>query len=388
MAVEYDFDPEDDVVSKGEKSINFLYTTKAVISECVNLGKINARKNCVGGICGKQDLGMITGCLGKGAAASESGNYAGGIAGQSDSLIKNCYGKASISGDNYIGGIAGESDRIYDSVSVTNISEYEEYCGSISGKSNGICKNNFFVGDIGGIDNISYAGKAEQISIDTLLSMDNIPEDMKKFSLVFIADSEIIGEVFFDYGGSISENQIPDIPEKDGCYGVWDRESFENLTYDDIVTAVYDSYITSIESEEYRENGLAAIVAEGQFSVKSKLDAKRESKDGGAENWSIKINDSYGDSIKIHYLPKDGEKNVKITVLDQNGGKRKIKYVSDGKYIVFEAASDISGFSVSRSYAKVITVVLTVLTAIILILFTFIGMRKLKLKKELAEAAA
>ncbi|UKI34993.1 MAG: hypothetical protein L6V93_11985 [Clostridiales bacterium] len=36
MAVEYDFDPEDDVKDKGTKSLKFTYKTKCVVLRCVN----------------------------------------------------------------------------------------------------------------------------------------------------------------------------------------------------------------------------------------------------------------------------------------------------------------------------------------------------------------
>ncbi len=387
MAVEYDFDPEDDVTKKGEKTINFLYTTKAVVSGCTNYGRVTARKNAVGGICGKQDLGMITNSLAKGFVKSESGSYAGGISGQSASLIRYSYSKANISGDNYIGGIAGEADRVYGCVGIANLSEYNEYFGSISGKANGKNESNFFVGDIGGIDNISYQGKAEQITIETLMQMESVPDDMKKFSLVFIADGKIADEIFFDYGESIPDDKIPAVPHKDDCYGVWDRDDYNNLTHDDTVTAEYDSYITSIEADVTRDNGLAAIVAEGKFSIKSKLKADSDDRKGSLESWNIEVTDTYDDNMKIHYLPKDGKTNVKVYVYDETGNKKTAKITTDGKYVVFDAPVSMNGFSVSRSYAKIITVVILILIGILLVIGAVIAVKKLILKKQLASVS-
>ena len=46
MAIEYDFDPEDDLIQEGDRSLDFRYQTKAVVASCINTGEIT----------GKQDL--------------------------------------------------------------------------------------------------------------------------------------------------------------------------------------------------------------------------------------------------------------------------------------------------------------------------------------------
>ncbi|MCD8048511.1 MAG: hypothetical protein LUG52_02720 [Clostridia bacterium] len=44
MAIEYDFDPEDDVTDSGDRSLNFTYKTKCVVLSCVNFARVESRK--------------------------------------------------------------------------------------------------------------------------------------------------------------------------------------------------------------------------------------------------------------------------------------------------------------------------------------------------------
>lgn len=55
LAVEYDFDPEDDMTENGEQSLNVQYNTLALVTECVNQGAVTAKKDYAGGIVGRMD---------------------------------------------------------------------------------------------------------------------------------------------------------------------------------------------------------------------------------------------------------------------------------------------------------------------------------------------
>lgn len=57
VAIEYDFDPEDDLTESGEQSLNFEYNTLAVVLDCVNKGAVTAKKDNAGGIVGRMDVG-------------------------------------------------------------------------------------------------------------------------------------------------------------------------------------------------------------------------------------------------------------------------------------------------------------------------------------------
>lgn len=57
MAIEYDFDPEDDLVEVGDRSLDVRYQTKAVILSCINLGEVTGKKDDAGGIVGRMEPG-------------------------------------------------------------------------------------------------------------------------------------------------------------------------------------------------------------------------------------------------------------------------------------------------------------------------------------------
>ncbi len=68
VAIEYDFDPEDDLTESGEQSLNFEYNTLAMVLDCVNKGAVTAKKDNAGGIVGRMDVGagaeesVVSGC--------------------------------------------------------------------------------------------------------------------------------------------------------------------------------------------------------------------------------------------------------------------------------------------------------------------------------------
>ena len=57
MAVDLEFDPEDDLTQEGDRSVSFLIQTMAAVFDCVNEGSVTVKKDCAGGIVGLMDLG-------------------------------------------------------------------------------------------------------------------------------------------------------------------------------------------------------------------------------------------------------------------------------------------------------------------------------------------
>lgn len=91
MAVEYEADPEDDVSADLSAQERREYEMKAVILRCTNTGEITSKRNYVGGVTGRMDLGMIQGADSFGTVQSESGSYVGGISGLTGGTIRNCF---------------------------------------------------------------------------------------------------------------------------------------------------------------------------------------------------------------------------------------------------------------------------------------------------------
>lgn len=67
MAIEYDFDPEDDITEVGEESYKFHYETRAILQDCVNNGAVTSKKDAAGGVVGRMELGYVLNCENYGA---------------------------------------------------------------------------------------------------------------------------------------------------------------------------------------------------------------------------------------------------------------------------------------------------------------------------------
>lgn len=130
MAIEYDLDPEDDIE---RFSIANTYEIKVVLENCVNNGKVTGKKDCVGGLVGRMDLGTAVGGQNYGAVESTAGNYVGGAVGWSDGFIRRCYAKSTLSGGNYVGGIAGWADKLTDSSAIVTVLDGTECVGAVAG---------------------------------------------------------------------------------------------------------------------------------------------------------------------------------------------------------------------------------------------------------------
>ena len=108
LSRENNFDPENDFdLDQYDTTLNFRYQERIVIRQCENLGKVEGKKDCIGGIAGEMLLGSIMECTNTGTIKSD-GNQVGGIAGLSLSNIRKSNSKCALFGNNKIGGIAGE----------------------------------------------------------------------------------------------------------------------------------------------------------------------------------------------------------------------------------------------------------------------------------------
>ena len=85
-----------------------------IIRNCYNEGMVSSlynNDNYLGGICGMNGGGTITGCYNKGKVANSVWETrAGGICGRSTNTILNCYNTGSVTGGSRVGGICGSND--------------------------------------------------------------------------------------------------------------------------------------------------------------------------------------------------------------------------------------------------------------------------------------
>ena len=275
MNVEYDVDPEYDLDITETTNVRLRSTVSDVVIYCINYGEVNSKKDCAGGIVGLQELGLVYGSEGYGTAKSETGNYAGGIAGNSASAITDSYSLCHVESEDYTGGICGKGYTMQNCISIPAILGDGEAKGSLAGiiESDGEVSTNIFVNDIyGGIDDINYSGKADSASYEAVMAMENIPDGFHRVTLVFKADGNVIDTKNIAYNANLGVSELPSIPDKDGYYAQWPENIVSKpILQNTVVEAEYHVWIESVAGDIASQNDKPLFIAEGKFYDDNKI---------------------------------------------------------------------------------------------------------------------
>ena len=384
MAIEYDFDPEDDVTKNGSRTLQFTYKTKAILRRCTNDAEINAKKNSSGGIVCRMNLGTVIGCDNYGAVTTEDGSYVGGIAGFSDSVIRSSAAKCQLSGKDYVGGIVGKGSTVSSCAALVTVTEHEEYAGSIAGNApkESLWRNRFVENDLGGLDDISYAGYAEPTDIQGFVSFmkSGFNKDVT-FTLTFVADDKEIATLPFVYKTPIPEDQIPKVPEKKGYYGKWSDYDFTQPLYDTTLTAEYHRNMDIITSETTRDDGKSIILICGAFDDAAHVTAESAGALSGKttiDSYNVAISGTYTERYTVRYLPKSEKGHTDLYI--QNGDTlEKVSTKQFGSYREFSVAdSQFTLYEVEKNYLALILVSVLAAVAVLFALLTLFRLKKRK----------
>lgn len=388
IATEYDFDPEDDISISGEESFRIEQSLKAVIRESRNLGEITGKKDCVGGIVGKADFGAVISCESYGAVNSQGGSYVGGIAGSSDYCVRSCYTMGVITGENYVGGIAGRGCDIFYSYAYPELCYSGECAGSVAGslKEEGTLSGNYYVqGNVPGVDSIGYESGAMPLSYEEFCSMDGVPEAFSEFTVKFLADGQELASFQCRYGESIDKSRIPQVPEKEGYYGVWPEFDYDCVTGNKVLEARYEKWVTSLASEEADEGGRALVLVQGEFLPDTQL--KLEQVQDGGTKISVLVKDENGETAEEYDEPVvvrafcvDTEHTV-VEVLAE-GGYQPVSCSTMGSYLEFHMEKP-GTFRMTVTEKENKYVVIAAGAGIcVIILALFILIRKIRMKRK------
>lgn len=388
MSRENDLDPEDDI-TLNTTSMNFRYQQRIVIRKSENKGVITGKKDCVGGIVGNMVLGSVISCIGDGDVTSEGGDMVGGIAGFSDSTIRESSAKCALSGENQIGGIAGSGKSIKNCYSMIEITEGTNYLGSIAGKADvndDISENYFVEGCPAGIDGISYEEKAQPLPYGSFLCFDDLPVIYQNITLTFMADDRLVTTVTLSYGESFDPTKLPKVPEKKGYAGKWEDFNASSLTFDQTINAVYTEYLSTLASSEKDDNGKALALVEGTFKegdrfLLTDIDAYPEDSKTKAECKKITVLNGTG-PFTVRYLIPDDIENPEIEIYD-NGAFIPVSGYIDGSYYVFNTDKQEFIFACLERPASLLPVFCGVAAGVLLILL--IVLRIIKRKKARAK---
>lgn len=389
MAIEYDFDPEDDLVEVGDRSLDVRYQTKAVILSCINLGEVTGKKDDAGGIVGRMDLGQVSHCENYGSVSSADGSYVGGIAGASWGSIRDSWARCTLSGDHYVGGIAGYGSTLKNCHTLITLQEGSAYVGTVAGSvdpEGTVTGNTFTQEDLGAIDGISYAGQAEPVTFGALCAA-GAPETFAQLELTFRADGKEVAVVPFQYGKGIA--RLPEIPAKKGYSAAWPDLDYSHLTASQTLEAIYTPYTSSLTDG----GDLPDILVDGSFSAQAKVshttketawtDSKGESHQGTA--YTVTVKDPVLDAVSYTVHCRLPEANGRYAVWVQTGENwQRQDSEKDGSYLLFPSTEETITFCLVEEGNSLVKYLLT-FTVLAAGLFILFWRRRMQKKKEHAQ---
>ena len=389
MAIEYDFDPEDDLVEVGDRSLDVRYQTKAVILSCINLGEVTGKKDDAGGIVGRMDLGQVSHCENYGSVSSADGSYVGGIAGASWGSIRDSWARCTLSGDHYVGGIAGYGSTLKNCHTLITLEEGSAYVGTVAGSvdpEGTVTGNTFTQEALGAIDGISYAGQAEPVTFGALCAA-GAPETFAQLELTFRADGKEVAVVPFQYGKGIA--RLPEIPAKKGYSAAWPDLDYSHLTASQTLEAIYTPYTSSLTDG----GDLPDILVDGSFSAQAKVshttketawtDSKGESHQGTA--YTVTVKDPVLDAVSYTVHCRLPEANGRYAVWVQTGENwQRQDSEKDGSYLLFPSTGETITFCLVEEGNPLVKYLLT-FTVLAAGLFILFWRRRMQKKKEHAQ---
>lgn len=398
MAIEYDFDLESDVTGIEDARANSTFLTKCVLRQNVNDGAVTAQKSYAGGIAGLQEMGTILRCENYGRIESESGDYVGGIAGQSLAHITNGYAKCMVSGGEYVAGIAGYGNGIENSIAMVRVKEATAFYGAIAGQVNDEedVLNNYFVSEeIAGIDRISYSGKAEPLTYRDLLEIEGLPARFHMMRITFYADEEEVYNLDCPYGNSLRAEQYPNIPVKEGYYADWDIKEIDKVLADEDVTVEYVRYLTTLAGSQMRDNGQSALLVDGAFKVEDQLEDTKGNTAGiiieGMEPeeilecWRVAFPEDGGEKHQIRYQAPQGQTEGIEIYLKNGSGWTETETEMMGIYHLFTIEGNEAEIVVCNVQSGIMDYLVYIIIggiAVVVLIIIIVIRRKRKKKKK------
>ena len=210
--------------------------------------------------------------------------------------------------------------------------------GSIAGKvsDDGSLYGNYYVeGGVGGVDGIGYQGGATPLSYQELCEKDGVPEAFSQFTITFLADGEEVASYKCNYGDYLSADQIPEVPEKEGYYGVWPDYDFSYITGNRVLEAEYEEWTASIASAEKNDANKPLVMAEGNFYPNAALHLQIE-----GDTYKVSMTNSmkedapdYTGEATLRVYCEDADNTV--VWVEQDGEYREVESTVIGSYRQF-----------------------------------------------------
>ncbi len=367
MAIDEE-DPEENAAGTANVNLSGRYTTQNVLVNCVNRGYITAKTDGAGGIVGFMRNGVIVKSCGYGAVESTEGNYVGGIAGQSLSTIRDCYVLCSLSGHDYVGGVAGYGSTISGCSSMPMVQSYDSRCGAIAGQIrinedtrepelSELNDNHYVSEQLYGIDQISYLDRAARISYQELLRTPGTPAEFRYLTVSFRVDDKYLGAKQVNYGDPVSVIEYPEIPAKEGCYGIWPELPWDTVCGNLVITAEYRDSVRVLESDASDElTGKKLALIDREFDNKATLTVAPVSTPAFTESGYL-AHISY--EVNVESFAADGAVSFPLRIYDPYGDEEvelwqyaggkwvKAEYLKRGSYLQIEMQGSHSIYAIA-----------------------------------------
>ena len=411
MAFENDLDPEDDIEDTlGTESMNATVNTRCVLSKCTNQGKVSGKKDSVGGIAGRQKTGVLKNCESYGPVQAPDAKSVGGIVGASLAAVRESAAKCLIEGDSHVGGVAGTGFTITDCRTMVRINSEGEYIGAIAGEiseqdeentkiisqqdAKSTVSGNCFVENdaLFGIDGVSYQGKAWGVSYDDVMQLDYVPESFAHLTVQFMVDGTQVSVRQVEYGGSLSDKDLPELPAREHEAGKWSDFVMTNITEDQIVEAVYSPAATVLASSQ-KAGSQPLVLAEGYFTSGQTLKLTDLSDAPQVEGTQLiaamRAEVSGGDSVQRQLRYCVGKKEADRCSVWLRSGQvwQRAESSADGSYLVFTMPEGETDFAVLRMPPDLRLPAACAGAAVLLLLLMAVHRRRKKRAARAAQAA-
>lgn len=407
-AWENDLQPDDDYTVTGNRSMNFDSRLRAVILECSNSGRIEAKKRYAGGIAGNLTLGLIKNCQNTGEVQTENADYVGGIAGTSLGFIRDSNAKCKLKGHSYIGGIAGSASIVSGCRSTVMIEDGAERLGSVLGKdlpnrtdTDTPITGNYYLplaDHLGAIDGIDYYGIADSLKKNEFLALPDLSSIFFSASMTFQYPDGSTQKLTVPLGDVVPESRIPAPPRKEGYYGKWDQLEdldLNHMFFDVTLEADYIPTSTVLESDVKNKDGKPVLLAEGIFGTQKTVELQKNEQfpedRETAESWLLPDFGTDEDTVIHLAVPAEVEADcAKVLVLNEADQWVSAEAQLDGSYLILTVKPGDQAVSVYESHVKQIST-LTILCAgaalvIFLIVLLILRRKRIKRKQKKAEA--
>lgn len=415
LSAENDLDTDTEIL--GNTSLNATYQARAVVRDCKNYGTISAGKQAAGGIVGQMAMGAVLESINLGNLDSLNADYVGGIAGDSSAIIRNCGTKSVLAGGSYVGGIAGRGNEVKDCYAFVDIRGFSEKAGAVLGSANElpagvpedkVIGNKFFVAEntLGGIDDISYTGATDALSVEEFLQLENLDEGFLAVNVTFKVEGQVDVVKSVPVGGNLSLDQVPVLEAEDDSEYAWEvipavtsqvlgmgevaetdylsEESLTGILFDQTYEVSFDAKGTVISSADKTDKNLPVLLAVGSFAKNTTVEMQDMMSGEGQINGKDAII-NYQISVsnigveKLHYnLAGLSEESVKLFVKDASGNWVEREFVIDGSYMVFAFEDGEMAFALVKDAGAMVGQVITVVVVVVVLIAVLVLVKKLR----------